>query len=788
LKSILSSALFFSLIAVSAGMIFGLSYNQNAFASSPPVVSVTSPANGATVSSSTVSITGTASSSSNTITSVQVSIDGASYVAATGTTSWSYTANGLAAGIHSITVKATDNQGLIGYSTNVVTGTTIPTGNGQELVFDPANGNIYVANIAQGTISEISSTTNQVINTISGLPGPTGITYDSVNGYLYTTNYNSNNVSVVDTATNHVVTTISTGIGINPFGVAYVPNGDIYVANTGSSTVSVIDPTTNNVVNTIPVGAHPQDFTYDSANHLLYMTNQGSHSVSVIDPSTNTVVNTIGVGNSPRGLVYDPANGKIYVANFADNTVSIIDTSNNNVSAIPTGSSGGPNGVAFDPANEFVYVPDFSGTRLNVMDSTTDTFINPVTLPSAPYYYYAIFDPINSDIYITSGTNVAIVQTQTQFTVTVQDTTTSIVSSQNPSTVGQSVTFTATVSPTPTTGDTVTFYDGATNIGTGTTNSTGQATLATSTLSVGSHSVTATFAGDSSFVTSTSSALSQTVTQITTTTTLTSSASILNPGQSVTFTATVSPTPTTGDTVTFLNGTSPLGTGTTNSTGQATFTTDTLSIGTNSITASYSGDTNNAASTSTPITITVLSLLGEKQSVIPSLQSLTAVDHDDKQDLKQAIEAVQDSVDPSLWQSDGIHLVVKKGEQVFDDEQQAVQQLQGIIDDKRESSSFNATVQNDISELVGVDQGLAKTAIADALDLPPSGDSAKDIAQAQKIMTDASTDADQGHFAEAIQDYSQAWSIAENANPYDHHFRGHCDYHDDYGNHDNNHK
>src|SRR5579872_2719070 len=133
----------FSLIVLSSGTISGLSYNQNAFAASPPGVSVTSPANGATISSSSVTITGTASSSSNIITSVQVSIDGTPYVFASGTTSWSYNANGLAVGIHSITAKATDNQGLIGYSTNVVTGTTIPTGNGQELVFDPANGNIY---------------------------------------------------------------------------------------------------------------------------------------------------------------------------------------------------------------------------------------------------------------------------------------------------------------------------------------------------------------------------------------------------------------------------------------------------------------------------------------------------------------------------------------------------------------------------------------------------------------------------------------------------------------------
>ena len=80
-------------------------------------------------------------------------------------------------------------------------------------------------------------------------------------------------------------------------------------------------------------------------------------------------------------------------------------------------------------------------------------------------------------------------------------------------------------------------------------------------------------------------------------------------------------------------------------------------------------------------------------------------------------------------------------------------------------------------------RGLAKTAIAGVLDLPPSGDSAKDIAQAEKIMTDAANDADNEQYAEAIQDYSQVWSIAESTNSNDHHFKSHCDYHGDYGNH-----
>ncbi len=156
-------------------------------------------------------------------------------------------------------------------------------------------------------------------------------------------------------------------------------------------------------------------------------------------------------------------------------------------------------------------------------------------------------------------------------------------------------------------------------------------------------------------------------------------------------------------------------------------------------------------------------LLAQKQNVIPILQSLTAANKDDKVHLSQAIESIQDSVNPNMWQTDGIHLNVKKGDQVFDDEKQAVQQLMAIISGKKEPSSFVTTLQNDIALLVGVDKGLAQTAITDATSGLPSGDSVKDISQAQKEMNDAANDANKGHFADTIDDYKNAWKQAQEA-------------------------
>src|SRR5262249_45011415 len=90
------------------------------------------------------------------------------------------------------------------------------------------------------------------------------------------------------------------------------------------------------------------------------------------------------------------------------------------------------------------------------------------------------------------------------------------VTSSNPSAlVGQSVTFTATVTANDgvngnATG-TVVFFDGNAAIGTGTLNASGVATFSTSNLSGGTHSIVALYLGNSTFIASQSTALTQVV-------------------------------------------------------------------------------------------------------------------------------------------------------------------------------------------------------------------------------------------------------------------------------------
>jgi hypothetical protein len=176
-------------------------------------------------------------------------------------------------------------------------------------------------------------------------------------------------------------------------------------------------------------------------------------------------------------------------------------------------------------------------------------------------------------------------------------TSTKLTSSLNPSVFGQSVTFTAKVLPASGTGTptgTVAFTDGSNTVTK--TLSGGVATLTTSALNVGTHSITATYSGDSNYSGSTSPVLRQVVNKANTTTTLSCSPNPSTYGQSVTCIAAVAPSTATGS-VSFYDGSTLLGSGTLSS-GSASLTIASLSVGSHSIKAVYSGDGNYNGSTS----------------------------------------------------------------------------------------------------------------------------------------------------------------------------------------------
>lgn len=157
------------------------------------------------------------------------------------------------------------------------------------------------------------------------------------------------------------------------------------------------------------------------------------------------------------------------------------------------------------------------------------------------------------------------------------------------------------------------------------------ATFSTASLLDGSHSITAYYGGDSNFIASTSQPVALTVSKGTAAITLTQDSTATAFGGEVTFTATVSgPDTMPTGTVTFMDGSTSIGTGTLSASGVATFQTTTLAGGSHTITAVYSGDTNfntvtssAATHTVTPISATMAVTSSENPSIYGDTVTLT---------------------------------------------------------------------------------------------------------------------------------------------------------------------
>ena len=357
-------------------------------------------------------------------------------------------------------------------------------------------------------------------------------------------------------------------------------------------------------------------------NGLQYIYGTGPGSTSLVTSLTgfgsysnytafSAVANTPGarIGNQPY-FIYVNSGSSTSADTFYTYSTSLTDWSLNLASdtliAVPQVVIVSPDNGSYTGGNNIsIYGENFIGATSVLFGTTpaisftvnSSNFITAVAPPGLP---------ATVDVRVTTAGGTSANTSNDNYNY-VANTTTSLVSSANPSVSGQAVTFTATVTAVAGTATgSVDFYNGAALMGSANLTA-GVATFVTSSLSLGAgQNITAVYAGNVNFNGSTSSAVSQTVIQAGTVSTLLAAPNPSVFGQSVTFTATVaavapgSGTPT--GTVTFYDGATLLGTGSLSS-GTATYNTASLAVGgSHSITVVYSGNSSFLGSTSSATT------------------------------------------------------------------------------------------------------------------------------------------------------------------------------------------
>jgi Bacterial Ig-like domain (group 3) len=302
------------------------------------------------------------------------------------------------------------------------------------------------------------------------------------------------------------------------------------------------------------------------------------------------------------------------------------------VSAVPSGA-GTPTGTVTFQQEPLKHNSTLAGSvalnshgQATFTTSTLSTVANAITTITGTYTIKATYSG-DGNFSKSTGDDSSAPQV-----VNKASTTTTVSSTVNPSVFGQVVTFTAKVSAAmpgaiwPNDGvptGIVTFTEGSTMLaespiaapstssvsaGILTTTVNYQATFTTNSLSVNTHTITASYSEDGNFNSSTGGPDIQIVNHDGTTAALTASVSTVTYGQTVILTASISAnapgagTPT--GTVTFLDGSTILATKTLNN-AEANFSTTSLVGGTHSITCMYGGDIDFNASTSSSSTVTV---------------------------------------------------------------------------------------------------------------------------------------------------------------------------------------
>ena len=543
---------------------------------------------------------------------------------------------------------------VINGSTNQVTATVSVGSQPAGVCVNNATDKVYATNALSNTVSVINGSTNVVTATINVGSGPYGVDVNPVTNTVYVANASSNTVSVINGSTNAVTAGIN--VGSNPLGLAVdAATNTVYVENNVSNTVSVINGATNAVTATIPAGSSPAFIAVNSATNTVYVSNSGAGTVSVINGATNTVTALITVGGTPRGIAVNPATNTVYVANLGSNTVSVISGATNAVMAtISVGSM--PVGIGVNPSTNTIYVSNFASETVSVIDGATNAVIATVGAGEGPNA--VAVNPITNMVYVPNdgSDNVSVISPWTvasiPVTLPINGVTDAYTISGNSiwSTSSTNPSFTSTVtsnfSPTAPAPSSL-YYQLDT--------SEGAFAAATETSAAGSNPGTFSFSlsgvlpgvhylyaysgwGEDATVTSglgndpkvSNLQVFTFLKGLTpTTTTLTADTNPQTYGDTVNFTATVAPQ--TGSaiptgTVTFKDGATTLGTETLSG-GSATYGLSTLAAGTHSISAVYSGDAANAASsgamseviTKAPLTITASSSTVNFGAAVPTI-------------------------------------------------------------------------------------------------------------------------------------------------------------------------
>ncbi|MCU1321519.1 MAG: repeat containing protein [Acidobacteriaceae bacterium] len=412
--------------------------------------------------------------------------------------------------------------------TTIVASAILPSA----LVFDSA-GNLYLAETGnhhilkvdlQGHVSTFAGTGTQGFSGDKGpaaqaqLDSPQGLALTA--NALYIADTHNHRIRRVDLASNLITTVagigtpgfsgdtgLATAATLNlPTALALDAQSNLYFADTANHRIRRIDAATATI--TTVAGNGTQGYSGDSGSATnasidspsglavdtlgnLYLADTHNHRIRKIAAATNVITTLAGIGTPgsspdqlalPQGIIVD-ATGNLYVADTANHRLLRVDATTHILTTLAgTGTQG--------------YAGDSGPATAAMLDS-------PRAATVAPNAQLTLADTHNNRV---RQLSVASTLAPTVTTLSILD----------PSATPITVTTQTTSATVGVVTGSVTLLDAASPIATATLAATGATTIVLPTLATGTHSLTASYAGDRNFQPSTSSAVSLTILPTTT--------------------------------------------------------------------------------------------------------------------------------------------------------------------------------------------------------------------------------------------------------------------------------
>lgn len=178
-----------------------------------------------------------------------------------------------------------NNVTVISVANDTVVATIAVGLNPYALAYDPITGYVFVTNSGSYNVSIIDGTTDSVVDNVPVGGIPYGVTYDPRTGEIFVSNILSGNLSVISGTTDAVVGSVA--VAPYPYFIAYDPRiAELFV--TGFSNMSVVSDSTDSMIATLPTGNGTRGLAFDSGTGEMFVTNTYSGNVSTISISQAT--------------------------------------------------------------------------------------------------------------------------------------------------------------------------------------------------------------------------------------------------------------------------------------------------------------------------------------------------------------------------------------------------------------------------------------------------------------------------------------------------------------------